>query len=122
MSFMAVSRWMNKFGSGKLMVKVGPNTGRKTISGHVCRLKQKVKARIKEDVRYSVSNISRYVGISLGSAYTIMKRKTLKNSKRLLQDGSLICLHQSRRENKYNVQMNCLKGILNTLDEILRTL
>ena len=107
MSLMTVSLWMNTFGSGKLMVKVGPKTRRKMVSGRECRLKQKVKAPIKLDAQYSVSTVSRYVGISLESAYTIMKTKIFKSSKRLLQDGSLICSQQSRRGNKYNVQRNC---------------
>ena len=98
MSFMTVSRWMNKFQSGKLMVKVGPKIGRKTVGGGECRLKQKVKAQIKVDAQDSVSTISRYVGISLAFAYTNMKTKTFKNSKKMLQEGSLICSEQEREQ------------------------
>lgn len=75
-SYMTVTRWIRKFKTGQESIENAPKSGRKRS----VITKQniiKVKDIIEKDARYTVRDIARMVGISIGSAFTILK-KTLK--------------------------------------------
>lgn len=72
-SYRTVARWISKFKCGMESVKDAPKSGRKKTAITPKNI-QKVKDLIARDARYTVGNIARFVGISVGSVHTILKK------------------------------------------------
>ena len=72
-SYGTVARWIRKFKGGLELIEDAPKSGRKTSAITPKNIK-KVKDLIALDARYTVRDIARIVGISVGSAYTILKK------------------------------------------------
>ena len=73
MPYVTVWRWFRRFKGGLELVKDAPRSGRKK-SVITPKNIQKVKDLIAQDALYTVGNIARYVGISVGSAHIILKK------------------------------------------------
>ena len=72
-SYVTVWRWFRRFKGGLELVKDAPRSGRKK-SVITPKNIQKVKDLIAQDARYTVGDIARYVGISVGPAHIILKK------------------------------------------------
>ena len=73
-TYRTVLRWISKFKTGKSTLKDDAGRGRKPSAINEKTIK-KVKDLIEQDARFTLSTIARLVGISKGSAYTILKKK-----------------------------------------------
>ena len=79
MSYDTVRRWKNKFESGVESIKNVPKSGRPKLA-YRKEIVSKVKEIIEGDVRFTVCDIARKVGISLSTFHLILKKhlKVLK--------------------------------------------
>ncbi|XP_045167528.2 protein GVQW3-like [Mercenaria mercenaria] len=72
LSFSSVTRWCKKFKSGVDSVKDAPRASRpKTATSP--KIVEKVKDLIATDARFTTRHIAKFVGISVGSARTILR-------------------------------------------------
>lgn len=72
-SYTTITRWIKKFKSGQESIEDGKKPGRKRSVINFKNI-QKVKDIIARDARYTVQDVARMVGISIGSAYKILKK------------------------------------------------
>ena len=87
MSYDTVRRWKNKFEFGVESIKYAQKSGRPKFASRK-EIVSKIKEIIEEDVRFTVRDIARKVGISQSMVHFILK-KHLKVRKML--DGYHIC-------------------------------
>ena len=73
MSYDNVRRWKNKFESGVESIKSAPKSGRPKFASSK-DIVSKIKAIIEGDVRFTVRDIARNVGISLSMVHLILKQ------------------------------------------------
>ena len=72
MSYDTVRRWENKFESGVESIKNAPKSGRPKFVSRK-EIVSKIKEIIQGDVRLTVRDIARKVGISLSTVHFILK-------------------------------------------------
>ena len=80
MSYDTVTRWKNKFESGGESIKNAPKSGRPKFAFRK-EIVSKIKEIIEGDVRFTVRDIARKIGISLSTVHLILKKhlKVRKN-------------------------------------------
>ena len=72
MSYDTVRHWKNKFESGVESIKNAPKSGRPKFASPK-EIVSKIKEIIERDVRFTVHDIARKVGISLSTVQLILK-------------------------------------------------
>ena len=73
MSYDTVRSWKNKFESGVESIKNAPKSGRPKFASRK-EIVSKIKEIIEGDVRLTVRDIARKVGISLSTVHLILKK------------------------------------------------
>ena len=73
MSYDIVRRWKNKFDSGVESIKNAPKTGRPKFASRK-EIVSKIKEIIEGDVRFTIRDIARKVGISLSMVHLILNK------------------------------------------------
>ena len=73
MSYDTVRHWKNKFESGVESIKIASKSGRPKLASRKETV-SKIKEIIEGDVRFTVRDIARKVGISLSTVHLILKK------------------------------------------------